>query len=86
MKQTKVYETDDGQTFKDLGRAQQHETMLKLRGVINSAKSDRTVPVSSDPATQAATAMVENFDEVKEILLRFGRIRAGAKAAANKGK
>jgi hypothetical protein len=79
MKQIRVYQTKDGQTFNDRITAETHELMIKIRGIIqNHVKGEQFSP------TEMAKIMVANQTEVFDIIGKYRRTVASVKGAQTK--
>ena len=75
MQQVKVYKTNDGTLFDNRTKAENHELMLTIRGIIQTH-----VKGTSFTPTELATIMVKEQDRVFNTLGKYRRTMAALKS------
>lgn len=77
------YKTSDGKLFTEKVEAESHETMIEIRGKIQSKLGTGIAAKVLNPTT-FAEMIVEDPDSFYSILLSLRRKRAGQKAQSGK--
>lgn len=79
MNQIKVFQTKDGTLFHDRGKAESHELMLSLRGLIQT--QDRS---STFTPTQMASFITDNQDKIFDNIRKYRNTMNSLKGAETK--
>lgn len=79
MKQVRVFQTRDGQTFTDRTIAEQHELMLNLRAIIQ-----KQVNGNSFSSTEIAKIFTDRQDDVFAVIGKHRKTMGSIKAAATR--
>ena len=76
MEQVRVYKTKDGQLFDDRTKAEDHELMVNIRGIIQAH-----VKGTSFTPTEIATLLSKEQDKVFDTLGKYRRTMASIKGS-----